>query len=197
MASVKWSPRPNSPLSLQKTKWLSAPERDTSCPSASTATSPPRCWTTAPWWVATTGFKYWLAHNHRQLDRAGQPRGRSLQMEGREADESHCSTSHKDLAQRQYRLTPPPPCESSPCAIKENFSKQGHEFERRLCCATLTVLYGSSPRSLKPGLCCQVERKPLSSVSLCRDGALSSLPLSIRKIHFLSWIPRSTMVLLK
>lgn len=36
---------------FQNARWPSAPGRATSCLSASAATSPQPCWTTAPWWV--------------------------------------------------------------------------------------------------------------------------------------------------
>lgn len=68
----------NSPskLSVQRRKWLCAPEKGTSCPSASAATSLALSWTTALWWVTAvrlmkTGnrFQYRLAHNEGQLDK--------------------------------------------------------------------------------------------------------------------------------
>lgn len=68
----------NSPstLCVQRRKWLCAPGTGTSCPSASTATSPALSWTTALWWVTAvrlmkTGnrFQHRLAHNEGQLDK--------------------------------------------------------------------------------------------------------------------------------
>lgn len=66
--------------------------------------------------------------------------------------------------------------------LQREFSKQGYHFEHRLC-ATLTDLYGSSPRSVKRG-CVVRFRKSLSSTLWY--GVLSML-LPLIKWYDLSW----------
>lgn len=127
------------PLPRQIMKWLSAPEKGTSCRSASTPTSPRLSWTTAHWWVIAArpmrGQISVLIGLHSQT--AGQivrPTARGcFQLE----KERNCRVPlfhiprfrpKKDLAEWQYQLIFPPIwlfCEPSTCAFKENFLSLG------------------------------------------------------------------------
>lgn len=111
-----------------------------------------------------------------------------------EAVESHCSTSHswgKKKIWRNDSISSFPPNLAVLWALnmclQRELSKQGYHFEHRLC-ATLTDLYGSSPRSLEQGCVVRLRR----SLSSLWCGLLSLLLLLIpaKKEAFLLWISR-------